>query len=100
VEGLGSTGCVCGALNAAVFMLSTKLGRTDSSSSSKNAEKSAASIVNAFKGEHGSTCCRVITKKASKVFGIGRYSTCPACVRTALRAMLKELHSENLLVIK
>lgn len=76
-EGLGATGCVCGAINSAVFIASMYAGRLDASDSPKQIQKVSEEMITEFTYKYGSTCCRVITKKAGKLFGIGKYKHCP-----------------------
>lgn len=76
-EGLGTTGCVCGAINSAVFIMSMFAGRLDAEDSPKYVQKLSEEMIKEFTEKNSSTCCRVITKKAGKLFGIGKYRHCP-----------------------
>ena len=62
-EGMGKAGCVCGALSGANLALGLFLA-DDSRSGGKALRRSAKALHDVFKAEAGSTCCRVLTKKA------------------------------------
>ncbi|MGD9808245.1 MAG: C-GCAxxG-C-C family protein [Deferribacterales bacterium] len=76
VEGVGGSGCICGALNSGVFILSMMGGRLSNAESTKNLEKVVKTLHDDFKNEFGSACCRVITRNSAKIFGIGKYNSC------------------------
>jgi C_GCAxxG_C_C family probable redox protein len=80
VEGIGGSGCICGALAGSVFVLSTMGGRLEASQSTSALEKIVKKLHDDFREEFKSACCRVITKNSSKIFGIGRFSSCPKTV--------------------
>ncbi|MFZ5426953.1 MAG: C-GCAxxG-C-C family protein [Thermodesulfobacteriota bacterium] len=58
-EGLGKAGCVCGALSGAVLAASWFLS---SSLPPAKVREAARGLHDAFKKEHGSSCCRVLTR--------------------------------------
>lgn len=58
-EGIGGSGCACGALSGGVITLGLFLGR-------KTARTSSKILHDDFKKEFGATCCRVLTKKIEK----------------------------------
>ncbi len=63
-QGLGDSGCVCGALNGGVLALGLFLGRDRPGARDKRKAMNAASALHdGFKGEFKSTCCRVLSKK-------------------------------------
>jgi len=63
-QGIGDSGCMCGALNGGVLALGLFLGRDLPGARDKRKAKNAASALHAgFKGEFNSTCCRVLSKK-------------------------------------
>jgi C_GCAxxG_C_C family probable redox protein len=76
VEGIGGSGCICGALNSGVFILSMMGGRLSNSESTKHLEKVVKTLHDDFRAEFKSACCRVITKNSAKIFGIGKYNSC------------------------
>ncbi|ADD68185.1 C_GCAxxG_C_C family protein [Denitrovibrio acetiphilus DSM 12809] len=76
VEGVGGSGCICGALNSGIFILSTMGGRLTNEESTKRLERVVKTLHDDFRKEFKSACCRVITKNSSKVFGIGKYNSC------------------------
>ncbi len=62
-QGVGDSGCVCGALSGGVLALGLFLGRDRPGSRDKrNAMNAASALHNSFKGEFKSTCCRVLRK--------------------------------------
>lgn len=75
-EGL-SSGCLCGSLNSSIFIMSMFAGRLNTNESVKPSQKLSAEMTKAFTETFSSTCCRVITKKHGKMFGIGKYKQCP-----------------------
>ncbi|WP_022850012.1 C-GCAxxG-C-C family protein [Limisalsivibrio acetivorans] len=97
VEGIGATGCICGALNASVILLSSRIGRTDNITSPARTEKLSAEIMKGFKQEMGATCCRTIKKSSSKAFGIGQYRSCRRCIDTAVKLLLNISCRENII---
>ncbi|PLX69783.1 MAG: hypothetical protein C0603_02285 [Denitrovibrio sp.] len=76
VRGVGSSGCICGALASGVFILSTLGGRLSTDESTSHLEKVIKTLHDDFKKEFSSACCRVITRNSAKIFGIGKYNTC------------------------
>lgn len=63
-EGLGGSGCICGALSGGVMALGLFLGRKRSGGRDRWRLKAATEkLHNRFKEEMHSTCCRVLTKK-------------------------------------
>lgn len=76
VEGVGGSGCICGALNSGVFILSTLGGRLSSDESTKHLESVVKTLHDEFREEFKSACCRVITKNSARIFGIGKFNNC------------------------
>ena len=75
-EGLGGSGCVCGALSGGSLAIGLFIGRRRPGIYNGNMARSAArDFHDRFKKRYGSTCCRVLTKnmKAAKRT---RFSTC------------------------
>ncbi|MFC1834992.1 C-GCAxxG-C-C family protein [Thermodesulfobacteriota bacterium] len=63
-QGIGDSGCVCGALNGAALALGLHLGRDSPGiRNGRNAMDSAGSLHDRFKALFGATCCRVLTRK-------------------------------------
>lgn len=91
VEGVGGAGCICGALNGSIFLLSMMGGRISSEEDTTRLQKAARELHDDFKKEFTSTCCRVITKKASTLFGIGKFSKCPTMVAFSIRQLILKL---------
>jgi C_GCAxxG_C_C family probable redox protein len=79
-EGLGRAGCICGALAGAVMATSWFLSR---SLSPKAVREASRVLHERFKEDHGSSCCRVLTKPVkavpakhfAKCSGLTRYGT-------------------------
>ena len=59
--GQGGAGCTCGALSGANLAVGLMLGGKHCGS--RQAQKAARQLHDGFKLLHGSTCCRVLTKK-------------------------------------
>jgi len=76
VRGIGGSGCICGALASAVFILSSMGGRLSVEESTTKLEKVVNQIHEDFREEFKSACCRVITRNSAKIFGIGKYNSC------------------------
>jgi C_GCAxxG_C_C family probable redox protein len=65
-EGIGKTGCMCGAFSGAVMGLGLFLGREGLNGKGANRIlRKAREFYEQFKSEFGATCCRVLTKKNS-----------------------------------
>lgn len=63
-EGLGGSGCLCGALGGGVMALGLFLGRKRPGGRDRLGLRAATEQLHTrFKGEVHSTCCRVLTKK-------------------------------------
>jgi C_GCAxxG_C_C family probable redox protein len=60
--GIGSSGCLCGALAGAVMILGLLKGRATPQAPRGEAYKLSGEFHNIFKGEFGATCCRVLRK--------------------------------------
>lgn len=59
--GLGHAGCLCGALNAAIMILSLLKGRTDTDEEKrKDMYAISQAFHDRFLNEFGATCCRVL----------------------------------------
>ncbi|MCD8553298.1 C-GCAxxG-C-C family protein [Seleniivibrio sp.] len=94
VEGLSGSGCICGALSGGVFVLSTLGGRLTRDEPIDKLKTAVRTFHDDFRKEFSSACCRVITAKSAKLFGIGKYSTCPLTVEFCIRNIMK-LAAEN-----
>jgi len=94
VEGVSGSGCICGALAGAVFVLSTMGGRLKNDESIQRLKTASKQLHDDFRMEFSSACCRVITAKSAKIFGIGKYNSCHKTVEFSIRRAL-QLASEN-----
>ena len=62
-EGLGGSGCVCGALNGGVLALGLFLGRNGPGiANSRRVMGATRRLHDEFRERFGATCCRVLTK--------------------------------------
>jgi C_GCAxxG_C_C family probable redox protein len=63
-EGMGRSGCLCGALSGAVLALGLFLGRNGPGlGSGQRAKRAVADLQREFKIFYKSTCCRILTKE-------------------------------------
>jgi len=76
-EGIGGTGCLCGAVHAIIFVAGMYTGRVHKDESVSESMNISHIIMDRFKEKHKSACCRVLTKNASLAFGVGKYRHCP-----------------------
>lgn len=60
--GTGRSGCMCGALAAAVMMLGLSSGRTSACSMLESAYELTKEFHARFIGQFGATCCRALNK--------------------------------------
>lgn len=73
--GVGGSGCMCGALSGAILALGLLLGGDHPHRNRRRVRRASAVLHDRFKAVHGSTCCRVLTKKAEKA-GHVRFDRC------------------------
>lgn len=70
-QGIGESGCTCGALTAGALALGLFLGRSRPGESDKRHARSAANLLySSFKERFGSSCCRVLTGKVKEKSGL------------------------------
>jgi C_GCAxxG_C_C family probable redox protein len=62
--GLGGSGCLCGAAGGSILAIGLLLGSRKAWESRKEIRETAKAFQQWFKTEHGSTCCRVLSKQA------------------------------------
>ena len=68
-EGIGSSGCTCGALTGCVIALGLFLSQSDSNLAVRRKAMAASGrLHHDFKSRFGSTCCRVLIKNGSSEF--------------------------------
>lgn len=63
-NGLGGSGCLCGAVNGAALSLALILSK---SLPPAQVRKAGKELHDRFKERHGSTCCRVLTRKVKEI---------------------------------
>ena len=61
-EGLGGSGCLCGAVSGAVMALGLFLGKGQNHAARGKVQKAAKQVHDEFKQAHRSTCCRVLSR--------------------------------------
>lgn len=65
-EGIGGSGCTCGALTGGVMALGLFLSQSDSNLADRRRAMAASGrLYHGFKSRFGSTCCRVLIKNGS-----------------------------------
>jgi C_GCAxxG_C_C family probable redox protein len=62
-EGLGDSGCLCGALSGAVLACGLFLGNPQPHRRRREVRESARELHDAFRAANGATCCRVLSRK-------------------------------------
>jgi C_GCAxxG_C_C family probable redox protein len=77
-SGLGGAGCLCGAVNGAALGLALILA---GSLPPGEVRKAARELHDRFRQQHGSTCCRVLTK-AVKADKAGHLAHCSGLTRS------------------
>lgn len=66
-NGLGGSGCLCGALNGGILALGLFLGRSRPGlGNGKRVASLAGHLHDRFRDHFGSTCCRILTKKVKQ----------------------------------
>ncbi|HJJ48702.1 MAG TPA: C-GCAxxG-C-C family protein [Methanocorpusculum sp.] len=77
--GMGSSGCICGAVAGGVAFLGLMFGRAEHNDvlKSEHCMRLAHELHDMFRKKHGSICCRVLTK--GLVFGSSSHSD--QCIR-------------------
>lgn len=61
--GMGSAGCVCGAISGGVMALGLKYGRTEPGATTPGMFEASKELHDRFKARRGSACCRVLIRK-------------------------------------
>jgi C_GCAxxG_C_C family probable redox protein len=64
-EGVGKTGCMCGALGGALMALGLFIGGTSPARRRATVQRASSDLMQRFKTRFGSSCCRVLTKKST-----------------------------------
>lgn len=73
--GVGGSGCMCGALSGAILATGLLLGGDRPHRNRSRVRRASAALHDRFKAAHGSTCCRVLTRKG-KTEGHARFDRC------------------------
>lgn len=60
---MGDSGCICGALSGAVMACGLLLGGDNAYGRRREMWACARQLHDTFKGAHGSTCCRILSRK-------------------------------------
>lgn len=64
-ESVGKTGCMCGALGGALMALGLFIGGTSPVRRRATVQRVSGDLMKRFKTRFGSSCCRVLSKKAA-----------------------------------
>jgi C_GCAxxG_C_C family probable redox protein len=64
-EGVGNTGCMCGALGGALLALGLFIGGTSPVRRRAAVQRASSDLLKKFKTRFGSSCCRVLSKKST-----------------------------------
>jgi C_GCAxxG_C_C family probable redox protein len=65
-EGLGESGCLCGALSGAVMACGLLLGGSHPHRRRRVIRRSARELHDAFRMAHGATCCRILSREVKQ----------------------------------
>lgn len=76
-EGIGECGCICGAVSSAILIAGHFTGRVDVNQDREYAQKVGKKIIDQFKSQYQTTCCKTLKKRSEIIFGIGQYRHCP-----------------------
>ena len=63
-EGIGKSGCLCGALAGAFLGAGLLLGVSDPAGSRTSVQKASGQLMQRFKLRFGTSCCRILAKKS------------------------------------
>lgn len=90
-QGVGDTGCLCGAVSGGALALGLFLGRHRPGARDKRkAMDAAGALLDSFKGEFKSTCCRVLSKKV-KHDTSAHMEQCAHFTRTATEMVMRTI---------
>jgi C_GCAxxG_C_C family probable redox protein len=64
-EGVGKSGCMCGALGGALLAIGLFIGGTHPVQRRARVQKAANDFIERFKARFGSSCCRILSKKSA-----------------------------------
>jgi C_GCAxxG_C_C family probable redox protein len=64
-EGVGKTGCMCGALGGALMALGLFIGGTSPVRRRTTVQRASGDLLKRFKTRFGSSCCRVLSTKTT-----------------------------------
>lgn len=93
-EGIGESGCICGALNAAVLIAGVFTGRLRPDEDKQKSLQTGKEIISKFKEKYMTTCCKSLKKKAEVAFGIGQHKHCPHITAFCAK-LIYEISMEN-----
>ena len=74
-EGVGKSGCMCGALGGALLAIGLFIGGTNPVQHRARVQKAARDFMERFKMRFGSSCCRFLSKK-SRTDSTFRFAQC------------------------
>jgi C_GCAxxG_C_C family probable redox protein len=64
-EGVGKSGCMCGALGGALMVLGLFIGGTNPALRRSTVQRASNNLMEKFKARFGSSCCRILSKKSA-----------------------------------
>jgi C_GCAxxG_C_C family probable redox protein len=67
-EGIGKSGCMCGAVGGALMALGLFIGGTNPERRRSAVQRASGEFMDRFKARFGSSCCRILTKKNEAAF--------------------------------
>lgn len=92
-----SSGCLCGAVSAALIILGEKYGRENAYGQTQNIRAIAKEFMEKFKSKYPATCCRVLSAKY-EFSSPERKQHCSKMVKDCcniLEDMIKNLEADN-----
>ncbi len=64
-EGVGKSGCMCGALGGALMAIGLFIGGTSPVRRRATVQRASSCLMKSFKVRFGSSCCRVLSRKSA-----------------------------------
>lgn len=89
-EGVGKSGCMCGALGGALLALGLFIGGTNPVQRRLSVQKAASGLMERFKLRCGSCCCRVLSKTSATVSS-SRFARCSELTAQAAAAAAESI---------
>ncbi|UOD34665.1 C_GCAxxG_C_C family protein [Deferribacteraceae bacterium V6Fe1] len=96
-EGIGASGCVCGAVSSSVMIAGSLTGRKSPNEDKRLSQKLGKIFMERFKEKFKTTCCKSLTKRSELIFGIGKYKHCQQISSFCAELLVDILIDENLI---